>query len=164
MKQDVFLGLGGNIGDTETILRAALESISSIPGIGNIQVSRFYHTSPVGNPLLDPFVNAVCYMETDLSPQELLSTLQKIESSFGKLPKKKNDPRAIDIDILFYGDKTILDPLLEIPHPRWKNRLFVLVPLSDLTQFIYHPLYGTIDLLKEIALFSSSEEQTVVEK
>lgn len=161
MKHDVFLGLGGNIGDTEGVLRSAIQSISSADGIEMIRVSRFYRTSPVGNPLLDPFINAACHVQTSLHPLDLLSTLQTIEISFGKLPKRKNDPRIIDIDILFYANQLIVSDALEIPHPRWKDRLFVLVPLLDLTPFIEHPLDGKIDLFEAISSFSSSEHQSV---
>ena len=78
-------------------------------------------------------------MNTTLSPHKLLKILQEIERIMGKVPKSKNAPRILDIDILFYGQETHNDPDLTIPHPSWQERLFVLMPLKDLVKTLYVP-------------------------
>lgn len=135
-KVPVFLSLGGNIGDTDAILKLALQKIEAIPDVSIKKISNFYRTSPVGNKDLDDFTNIVCLIETSLTPKQIFSELQAIERMLGKIPKPKNASRPIDIDILFYGNQCYCDGELEIPHPRWKERLFVLIPLQELTPTI----------------------------
>lgn len=132
MKQ-VYLGLGGNIGQVLIRLQQAIKLLSSQSGIEHLMISRFYRSAPfqVDSPLW--FVNVVCTFQTLLTPKEIFNITQEIEIKLGKVSKPKNASRPIDIDILFYGDQIYLENDLEIPHPRWKERLFVLMPLSDLT-------------------------------
>lgn len=137
---EVFVGLGGNIGNSRSVLQAALKKIALHPEIKDLKISRFYQTSPVGGVPQNSFVNAVCSFSTLLCPYSLMEALQKIETELGKTPKPKNAPRVIDLDILFYGDKKIQEVTLEIPHPQWKERLFVLVPLMDLTAELNVPV------------------------
>lgn len=127
----VYLGLGGNIGDTVSILNRAYQELAQLKEIRNLKISRLYETSPVGNPNQDVFVNAVCCFLTSLTPRELLKQLEELENKLGKKPKAKDAPRLIDIDILFYGSMCYEDETLTIPHYAWQSRLFVLVPLTD---------------------------------
>jgi len=129
----VYVGLGGNIGDSLMILNQALKEIENLPEVTELNCSSFYRTSPVGDQTLDPFINAVCCFQTTFTPNQLLKKLQIIETKLGKIPKPKYAPRSIDIDILFYGNTCYSDSELEIPHPHWQERLFVLIPLADLT-------------------------------
>ena len=127
-----YLSLGGNTGDVLTNLKKAIEFIGNTSNIQLQKVSPFYKTSPI-SPLPQPdFINAICSIQTSLSPLDLLKQLQKIEAKLGKVPKPKEAPRPIDIDIVFYGSTVYNDAELTIPHPCWKERLFVLVPLADL--------------------------------
>jgi 2-amino-4-hydroxy-6-hydroxymethyldihydropteridine diphosphokinase len=87
--------------------------------------------SPIPQP---SFINAVCEIQSCLSPQELLYTLQNIEIFLGKTVKAKEASRLIDLDLLLFGNHFASTPTLELPHPRWKERLFVLIPLLDLTE------------------------------
>jgi 2-amino-4-hydroxy-6-hydroxymethyldihydropteridine diphosphokinase len=104
--------------------------------VKNFRVSSFYDTTPV-SPIPQPnFLNCTCAFETRLSPETLLGALQEIETKLGKRPKKKNEPRPIDIDILLFGERFIDTPTLQVPHPALLERLFVLRPLSDLTETI----------------------------
>lgn len=132
MQVPVYVGLGGNIGLTLSILKNALVAMAQIPEIEHMSVSRFYRTSPVGGVEQADFINAVCRFHTFLTPQALLRKLQDIEVALGKKPKAKNAPRRIDLDILFYGKLAYSSADLMIPHPHWKERLFVLVPLAEL--------------------------------
>lgn len=132
----VYLGLGGNVGDTISIFHQAWNQLKGLEGIHHFKLSSFYQTSPVGNSQLDPFINAVCCFQTDWSLKELFYQMQHIEKKLGKIPKPKTAPRAIDIDLLFYGSVTYQDQELQVPHPAWHSRLFVLVPLAELTSEI----------------------------
>lgn len=135
---EVFLSLGGNIGDTKAVFRQATHLIQKLPKIENLVFSRYYTTSPVSTILQQPYTNAVCRLQSALSAQELLGQLQNIESRFGKSwpAKQVNAPRVLDIDILFFGQQQIREKGLQIPHPRWRERLFVLAPLRELERYI----------------------------
>lgn len=135
----VYLGLGGNIGDSKAVLRQALARIAALPEIKELEVSSFYKTSPVSEIPQSDYLNAVCRFKTGLSAGRLFEALKAIEKSLGKEPKSKNVPRVIDIDLLFFGTESYQEEGLEIPHPRWRERLFVIVPLLDLTATIIVP-------------------------
>lgn len=162
---EVYVGLGGNIGDAYTALLEALKLIENHPGVQNLQVSRFYRTSPV-SPVpknANSFINAVCRFQTSLEARALMKALQNIEIIVGKGPKIKNSSRVLDCDILFYGNNVISEPDLQIPHPRWRERLFVLAPLSDLANELYIP--GTHDILNlkdELFKFRNVHNESVV--
>lgn len=150
--ESVYLGLGGNIGDRMSLLRQALALIAAIPEVQNLEVSSFYETEPVSDIPQSNYLNAVCRLTTRLKAHQLLASLQEIERVLGKVPKPKNVPRVIDIDILFFGREGHKTHDLEIPHPRWRERLFVIVPLLDLTKTIVVPSFENgeekIDLLQ----------------
>lgn len=137
--EEVFIALGGNIGNTLKIFQQALNEISRIKDVNNMRCSDFYQTSPVSPILQADFLNAVCAFHTILAPNILFQELQKIERKFGKHPKPKEAPRILDLDIILYGKESYVDGDLEIPHPRWMTRKFVLVPLSDLIEEIVIP-------------------------
>jgi 2-amino-4-hydroxy-6-hydroxymethyldihydropteridine diphosphokinase len=129
----VYLSLGGNEGKVFQNLQKALSLLSAESAIGSLKVSRFYQTAPLNVKSPHWFINAVCSFQTALSLNALFKITQAIEIRLGKVPKPKDAPRPIDIDLLFYGDQYLREGGLEIPHPRWKERLFVLVPLVELT-------------------------------
>ncbi len=141
---EVFLSLGGNVGDVTATMKRAEEEIRALP-VHDLRFSRLYRTSPVSDIPQADYINCACQFYTDLPATELLEKLQEIERKLGKVPKPKNAPRPIDIDILFYGNEIIHTATLDIPHPQWQERLFVLVPLSDLVDII-----GSIDIKKRI--------------
>lgn len=131
---EVYVGMGSNLGERKKSLVEALEVLQSHPAISQLRVSRFYETEPLSDIPQPDFINAVCRFETALEPFALLSLLQQIERTLGKVEKPKNAPRPIDLDLLFYGDLEMCTETLEIPHPRWRERLFVLKPLSELCE------------------------------
>lgn len=145
---EVYVGLGGNIGDSCTILKQAVQHLALLPSIEDLEVSRYYSTTPVSSIPQAPYVNAVCRFKTKLTPRELLFQLQKIETNLGKKEKRKEAPRIIDLDILFYGQEVCNDWDLKIPHPHWKERLFVLAPLADLVSHLMIPDSSTCPRLK----------------
>lgn len=130
----VFLGLGTNLGDKETNMLNALEEIKR--RIGEItSLSSFYASEPVGFESENTFLNAVCCVQTQLSPSEVLSVTQEIERYLGRTQKSINrqyHDRTMDIDILLYDNLCINTPELTIPHPLMKDRDFVMTPLKEI--------------------------------
>lgn len=130
----VFLGLGTNLGDKETNMLNALEEIKR--RIGEItSLSSFYASEPVGFESENTFLNAVCCVQTQLSPSEVLSVTQEIERYLGRTQKSINreyHDRTMDIDILLYDNLCINTPELTIPHPFMKDRDFVMTPLKEI--------------------------------
>ena len=157
--ENVFLGLGANLGNSYKNILKALELIGSMENVKGVRSSSFYKTSPVSSIKQKDYLNLVCQIKTDLEPKKLLTKLQKIEVTLGKTIKGKEEPRLIDIDILFFGNKDIDIDGLTIPHPRWQERLFVLVPLQEISPTITLPDENTIQLQKLIEQFSSKEPQ-----
>lgn len=135
----VYLSLGGNIGDVVSTLSRAFEKISALPGTTDFKISSFYQTAPFEAPDQDDYINAACSFRTTLPLKVLWDHLQQVEILLGKTPKPKSAPRKIDIDLLFFGDLYLHYGELEIPHPRWQERLFVLIPLRDLTETVTVP-------------------------
>jgi 2-amino-4-hydroxy-6-hydroxymethyldihydropteridine diphosphokinase len=128
----VFIGMGSNLGDRAGALRAALSGMARCEGIDLDAVSSVYETDPVdvGG---GPFLNAVAVIRTTLPPLSLLAALNAIEDSLGrKRTGGEPTPRDIDLDILLYGNRTVHDGSLTIPHPRMTSRRFVMEPLAEL--------------------------------
>ncbi len=133
----IYLGLGSNLGDKEENMSKALAFIREIATI--TRSSRLYETQPVGEKKQEWFLNAVVEAETDLGPKSLLAALQAIEKKVGRTKTKKNGPRVIDIDILFYDDLVIKTDDITIPHKHLHERLFVLQPFMDINPDFIHP-------------------------
>ncbi|MBU6453982.1 MAG: 2-amino-4-hydroxy-6-hydroxymethyldihydropteridine diphosphokinase [Cyanobacteria bacterium REEB67] len=130
MNMRAYIALGSNIGDPRKNVEQA------IAHLGNLGVltarSSLYATKPWGVTNQPDFCNAVVQLETMQSPFELLRSLQAIENQMGRTQTYKWGPRLIDLDLLTYGDLTINDPLLTVPHPHMNERAFVLVPLAEI--------------------------------
>lgn len=127
-----FLSLGGNVGDRVHYLKQAIERLSGSKGIWLKQISSIYETDPVGFVDQPPFLNMVVGGETSLTAQELLVTVLQVERDLGRVREVRWGPRTIDIDILTYGQEQMSNEDLEIPHPRMKDRLFVLIPFAEI--------------------------------
>jgi 2-amino-4-hydroxy-6-hydroxymethyldihydropteridine diphosphokinase len=135
-----YLGLGSNMGDKARNIRMALNLLAKRMVVK--QVSSLYETEPVGYEDQPVFLNAVCCISTDLQPRELLSVIEKIEAEIGRKTSFRNGPRLIDIDILLFDSVVLNSPELTIPHPRLRERAFVLVPLAEIAPDLIHPLSG----------------------
>ena len=127
----VYLGLGGNLGNREELLRQAIAAMAA-PDLRIKRVSPVYETAPVEAPAQPWFLNLVVEAETNLFPRQLLARVRKAEHALGRKRGIPNGPRTIDIDILFYGSFVIDTPELTVPHPRLAGRRFVLAPMADL--------------------------------
>lgn len=149
MLPDIYVGIGSNLADPIEKVTEALCLLEALPAISEFAASPLYLTSPVSDLPQPDFVNAVCRFKTTLTPVELFAELQKIERHMGQSPKPKNAPRLIDLDILFFGQASFQTEQLEIPHPRWKERLFVLRPLADLTPYVPGTDIPLLDLLSQ---------------
>jgi 2-amino-4-hydroxy-6-hydroxymethyldihydropteridine diphosphokinase len=137
---DVYLGLGSNLGDRNQLLNQAITLISNQDFIDLVALSEFYETEPVNAPGHPKYLNAAMRVSTILSPRELLGITQNIESQLGRTSKGNYDPRTVDIDILFYNQIVMSDEDLVIPHPFLHDREFVLTPLMDLNPDFRHPI------------------------
>ena len=157
----VYVALGGNIGNTREVFIQALEHIACMPTTHSLLISRLYRNPAISEVAQPDYLNAAVSFETDLSVKELWNGLESIEKKLGKVPKEKDHPRVIDLDLLFYGDFHYKEEDLEIPHPRWKERLFVLIPLLDLTERSHLSAAKTERILQLIATFSKKEQQLI---
>lgn len=133
---ECYMGLGGNVGNSYAVINNALEELFLTEGIYHLTTSRPYITTPVSDIPQNSYVNGVCRFHTTLDVESLLTTMESIEKKLGKIPKQKNAPRIIDLDLLFYGKLFYQNQKWSIPHPRWMQRLFVLVPLAELCEAI----------------------------
>ncbi|HEX7891367.1 MAG TPA: 2-amino-4-hydroxy-6-hydroxymethyldihydropteridine diphosphokinase [Ramlibacter sp.] len=126
-----FIGLGANLGDPLRALREALQALDRLPGTRLVRSSRVYRSAPVdaGGP---DYFNAVAQVDTRLDAPGLLAGLQAIEQAAGRERPYRNAPRTLDLDLLLFGDARIASAALTVPHPRWRERAFVLLPLHEL--------------------------------
>lgn len=126
-----YVGLGSNLGDREGNLGRALELLEDL---GPVRASSIRETDPVGVVDQPKFLNAVAELETELPPRELLERLLAIERRLGRdrAVERRWGPRTIDLDLLLYGEETVDEPGLSVPHPRLAERTFVLEPLHEL--------------------------------
>jgi 2-amino-4-hydroxy-6-hydroxymethyldihydropteridine diphosphokinase len=131
--------MGSNLGDRVGILRQALDSLERSE-IRVRRVSSFYETEPLDFRAQPWFINCVAEVTTDLLPLRLLRRLQAVERALGRRPGVSKGPRAIDIDILFYGKSIIRAAGLIVPHERLEQRRFVLVPLKEIAPALRHPV------------------------
>jgi 2-amino-4-hydroxy-6-hydroxymethyldihydropteridine diphosphokinase len=139
---EVFLSLGGNIGQRQQNLREALGHIQSKLGILEA-ISSVYETQAWGSSSQKLYLNQVVRMRSHLSPQNLLAGIAAIEQSFGRVRgNDRNADRSMDIDILFYNQEIIDTDEIQVPHPRLHLRKFVLIPLCEIDPAYHHPLFG----------------------
>jgi 2-amino-4-hydroxy-6-hydroxymethyldihydropteridine diphosphokinase len=155
------IALGSNVGEREENLRKAIEILKGKMTV--VKTSSFYETKPMYVEDQGWFLNCTAKVDTDLKPRELLEFLKKTEKELGRKVVKKNGPRIIDLDILFYGNQIINDNDLQIPHPKIAERLFVLAPLAEIEPNLSHPVYNkTISELLFLLNCDKSEIRRVI--
>ncbi len=126
-----WVGLGANLGDARAALRLAVQRLGQLPETQLLQVSSLYRSAPVDAAGPD-YLNAVTALRTGLPALALLHALQAIEAGAGRERPWRNAPRTLDLDLLLYGDEQHATPELTVPHPRMRERAFVLLPLAEL--------------------------------
>jgi 2-amino-4-hydroxy-6-hydroxymethyldihydropteridine diphosphokinase len=126
-----YLGLGSNLGDRLENLRRAV-SLLGQRGVRVLRSSRVYETDPVGGPPQPDYLNAVVEVEARGTATDLLRLGLEVEEAMGRKRDERWGPRVIDVDVLTFGDQTIDEPGLRVPHPRMHERAFVLIPLLEL--------------------------------
>lgn len=130
---EAVLSLGSNMGDREFYLKSAVEALKNIPGIELISFSNVYETEPFGvSDAQGKYLNCCILIKTNLPPFALLGVCLGIETKLDRQRPYRFAPRTIDIDIIFYENEIINDENLILPHPRMKERAFVLVPMMDI--------------------------------
>ncbi|HEM4258337.1 2-amino-4-hydroxy-6-hydroxymethyldihydropteridine diphosphokinase [Streptococcus suis] len=142
MKHLAYLSIGGNIGNRQAYLQAALDKLASHPACQLGLVSNIYETPAWGKTDQADFLNLACQVETDLSAQEFLALCQQIELDLDRVRIEKWGQRTIDLDIIFWDDQVIREENLQVPHPYAHERAFVLLPLTDIAADYRHPGLG----------------------
>ena len=147
--EEVYIGLGSNIGDSSTIVEQAIDALDQINGCQVRGRSSLYRSAAVSDIPQDDYINAVVKLDTELQPLALLLELQAIESAYYR--NRSNPlrwaPRTLDLDIILFGSRTLDDSHLVIPHPEFVNRRFVLEPMLEIDGDRYVPGYGSLEYL-----------------
>ena len=131
------VSLGSNLGDRLATLNGAVDRIADLGTIHAL--SRLYETAPVGGPDQEPFYNAVAVVETSLDLHELLAALHRIEAEFDRTREVRWGPRTLDLDLIMHGATSITSQSITVPHPRYRERRFVVEPLLDAWPDAHHP-------------------------
>jgi 2-amino-4-hydroxy-6-hydroxymethyldihydropteridine diphosphokinase len=143
-----YVGLGANLDDRERTLRAAVDALGSEDGVEVVAVSTLRETEPVGVGDQPLFLNGAVALDTSLDARELLDRLLALEQRFGRVRiSGEHGARTLDLDLLLYGEETIDEPGLTVPHPRLHERRFVLEPLVELAPGLVVPGRGTVESL-----------------
>jgi 2-amino-4-hydroxy-6-hydroxymethyldihydropteridine diphosphokinase len=130
--EEILIGLGSNMGDRLKHLQVGIEALDTHPRISVVSTSRIFESEFVGDGVQDLYLNACLKLRTTLSPIDLLAELKALEQDRGRAPDSHMEPRPLDLDILFFGLRCFRSELLAVPHPRMKDRAFVLQPLAEL--------------------------------
>nr|VFK62825.1 MAG: 2-amino-4-hydroxy-6-hydroxymethyldihydropteridinediphosphokinase [Candidatus Kentron sp. UNK]VFK70624.1 MAG: 2-amino-4-hydroxy-6-hydroxymethyldihydropteridinediphosphokinase [Candidatus Kentron sp. UNK] len=142
---DAYIGVGGNMGDPVATARSAFAALAELPGTSLSSTSLLYRSAPMGPVRQADFINAVAAIHTQLAPLALLSRLQFIEYGHGRVRDGARwGPRALDLDLLLYGDIQIAGDVLTVPHPALCERAFVLYPLYEIAPTLEIPGRGPL--------------------
>ena len=152
------IALGSNLGDSRAILEAAIETLNKKPGIQVKTHSSWYETPPLGPPQPN-YLNGCALLETEITPEDLLTTLLEIEREFGRVRREKWGPRIIDLDLLLFDNLIQQTPQLQVPHPQMRQRAFVMIPLAEIVPNWIDPITG-----KTIAELAKNIDTTGINK
>jgi 2-amino-4-hydroxy-6-hydroxymethyldihydropteridine diphosphokinase len=133
------VALGSNLGDRMATLDAAVRALDADEQTHVMAVSRVYESEPVGGPEQGPYLNAVAVLETDRDPHSLLDLLLLTEDLLGRVRTERWGPRTADLDLILYDGPPVSSPDLTVPHPRARERAFVLVPLMEVDPYASFP-------------------------
>jgi 2-amino-4-hydroxy-6-hydroxymethyldihydropteridine diphosphokinase len=138
----IAIGIGSNLGDRRRAIAFAAERLR--PYITDLTLSEIIETDPEGERLADQplYLNAVAVGDTALDARETLEALLAIEQAFGRERPFAGAPRTLDLDLLLFGDQILNDADLQVPHPRFRERFFVLGPLAQIAPELVDPVTG----------------------
>jgi len=147
--EEVFIGLGSNIGDSATIIEQALSALDNVTQSSLRGRSSLYRSTALGEIPQDDYINAVAKIVTNLEPMALLLELQAIEHAYYRRREQEQRwaPRTLDLDIILFGNRNIADSHLTVPHPEFTNRLFVLEPMLEVDGDRFIPGHGSLRYL-----------------
>ncbi|MDT3959818.1 2-amino-4-hydroxy-6-hydroxymethyldihydropteridine diphosphokinase [Staphylococcus kloosii] len=134
-----YLGLGSNVGDRLEQLESAIKILDNVDGVQVSQISPVYETEPVGYVEQPNFLNLCVEVKTTLTPQQLLQQCFYTEQQLHRVRDIRWGPRTLDVDILLYENDIIEEETLTVPHPRMRERAFVLTPLNDIAADVIEP-------------------------
>jgi 2-amino-4-hydroxy-6-hydroxymethyldihydropteridine diphosphokinase len=151
----VLIALGSNLGDRALFLRRAISSLGEV--IHVVRVSSFIETDPVDAPP-PKYLNAVVAGYTGLSPSALLDALHQIESQLGRRRTTRHAPRVIDLDLILHSANLVRTRTLTLPHPRYREREFVLAPMRELKLDWRDPVTGTALIVTTVPSITSTDK------
>jgi 2-amino-4-hydroxy-6-hydroxymethyldihydropteridine diphosphokinase len=157
---EVHLALGSNVGDSQRFIRDAIEQLKTV--LNNVKHAPLYRSKAVGYTDQADFINTALSGQTDLQPTDLLVKIKNIEQQLGRQERFRWGPREIDIDIIFFGDNALESPELTLPHLAFRERDFVLRPLSDLNPNLVDPVSG--QTVSQLLAVLSAGEQSILER
>jgi 2-amino-4-hydroxy-6-hydroxymethyldihydropteridine diphosphokinase len=132
LKDVAYIALGSNVGQREVFLAEGLKGIAALAKTRVLKQTEAEETAPLGPVAQGPFLNQMIAIETELTPQDLLAGLQKIENNAGRVRTQRWGPRTLDLDIVLFERQTVREPGLTVPHPELSNRDFWLRELASL--------------------------------
>jgi len=150
--QQAAIALGSNLGDSLATLEGALAALEEVPGIRVLTRSRWYRSAPVG-PAQPDYLNGCALLEVGLSPEAVLEQLHATEHRYGRVRLERWGARTLDLDLILYGAQQRDSEKLLLPHPRFRERAFVLLPLAEIAPLWIDPLTGktVADLASTVA-------------
>jgi len=140
-----FVALGSNLNDPTAQVRSGAQALGRLPDTRLVRCSSLYRTAPIGLTEQPDFINAVCELETTLAAPALMQALLDIEHAHGRTRDRPGGPRTLDLDLLLYGNRSLHEPGLTVPHPRLHERAFVLYPLQEIAPALVIPGRGRIE-------------------
>jgi len=143
----VYIGIGSNLDDPVTQVRKAITALHYLPDSVYRATSSLYRSPPLDATAQPDYINAVSLLETSMTAEQLLDTLQAIEQQQGRMRAERWGPRTLDLDILLYGEKTIRQDRITVPHPGLHERSFVLYPLQEINPDLDIPGHGSLKSL-----------------
>jgi 2-amino-4-hydroxy-6-hydroxymethyldihydropteridine diphosphokinase len=149
MMTDVFVGLGSNLADPAAQLGRAVAELATLPNTTLVAQSPFYASKPVGPQDQPDYVNGAVWLSTGLAPHVLLDHLQSIEQAHDRERLEHWGPRTLDLDVLLFGQQTLNDERLTVPHAQLSQRDFALQPLLDLNPKLTLPDGTALALLRQ---------------
>ena len=148
----IAVAIGSNLGNRDAAIAFATSQLAAL--LANFSVSETVETWPVGEGTESQnlYLNAVAVGETDRSPRQVLDALLAIERAFGRVRSSPNAARTLDLDLILFGRTIVVEPDLEVPHPRFRDRFFVLGPLAEVAPEMIDPVTGlrVVELLLDL--------------